>query len=177
MKKISFLLIFAIAVMLLFGSDAYCQAAPLMNKEKLNKSVIISSNTDNLALENIKAVNAKMYRDFSKKFKDASDIQVDVINKKTMITCLKDGKKSRVVYTKRGICQHIVSTYGNEQLPEHIRNQIEFAYPRYSIFGTVIEVTANNKTAHLVTIEDKTSWKRVRVVDGEMDVYEEYEKR
>jgi hypothetical protein len=98
MKKISFLLIFAIAVMLLFGSDAYCQAAPLINKEKLNKSVIIASNDDKLAIENIKAVNARMYRDFSKNFKDASDIRVDLIDKKTMITCTKDGKKSRVVY-------------------------------------------------------------------------------
>jgi hypothetical protein len=28
-----------------------------------------------------------------------------------------------------------------------------------------------------VTIENKTSWKRIRIVDGEMDVYEEYQKQ
>jgi hypothetical protein len=29
----------------------------------------------------------------------------------------------------------------------------------------------------LVTIEDKTTWKVIRVVDGEMDVWEEHQKK
>jgi hypothetical protein len=30
--------------------------------------------------------------------------------------------------------------------------------------------------AHLVLIENKTSWKRVKVVNGEIEVYEEFDK-
>jgi hypothetical protein len=38
----------------------------------------------------------------------------------------------------------------------------------------VREINAANKTAYLVTIENAKTWKTIRVVDGEMDVYEDF---
>jgi len=52
---------------------------------------------------------------------------------------------------------------------------IRYAYPDFSI-KSVREVNAANSTAYLITIEDATSWKTIRIVNGETDVYEEYKK-
>ena len=52
---------------------------------------------------------------------------------------------------------------------------VRYGYPDYSI-KSVREIHAANATAYLVTIEDATSWKTIRVVNGETDVYEEFKK-
>jgi hypothetical protein len=81
-----------------------------------------------------------------------------------------------MVYTTEGRWQHTVTTYGSEQLPENIRQLIEDAYPRYNIFGATVEVTAaiGKPTGYH---RRQKSWKRIRVVNGEMDVYEEWNKQ
>jgi hypothetical protein len=48
-------------------------------------------------------------------------------------------------------------------------------YYDYSI-TTVKEVSTIEGTAYLVTIEFKNNWKVIRVVDKEMDVWEEHQK-
>ncbi len=177
MKKVLFLLIVAFASILSFKPVMYAQSSTDFDKKTFVKSVVNASDADKLALENIKAANSKMYSNFSKKFAGARDIQSNKVGNHTMITCTVDGRLTRVLYRKNGSWQHTITTYENDKLPESVRELINDAYPRYSIFGGVIEVSAGNATAHLVTIENKTSWKRIRVVNGEMDEYEEHTKQ
>ena len=65
--------------------------------------------------------------------------------------------------------------YREQHLPQTVRNQVKNYYGCYNI-RSVKEVTSNNTTAYLVTIEDNMLWKVVRVVGPEMDIIEEHNK-
>jgi hypothetical protein len=86
-----------------------------------------------------------------------------------------DNMQQLVFLTKRGNVVASIKYYTEKQLPADVRMIIRYGYPDYSI-KSVREVNAANATAYLVTIEDATSWKTIRVVNGETDVYEEFKK-
>jgi hypothetical protein len=175
MKKLSSLLIAISAI--LFASNINAQTAASMNPKTLAASVIAANDADRLAMENLRLSNVKMYRDFTRNYKNASAISLEQKEDHTLITCTVDGKKNRILYNKKGIWQNTVRTYDNEKLSADMRNQVENGFPRYSIYGPVVEVITRVGAAHLILIENKTSWKRVRIVDGEMDTYEEWNKQ
>jgi len=180
MKKVSFVQAILMVCMLFFGSSLNAQTSTEefnLDKKALLNSISDASESDKLALESIKSINSRMYRDFSKNYKNATDIRVSKVDNHSSISCYIDGSLTRIMYRKNGRWQHTVRTYENEKLPAEVRELVSGAYPRYSIFGGVIEVNVGTKTAYLVTIEDKTCWKRIRVVEDEMDVYEEYVKK
>ena len=177
MKKVSLFLITAIVAMFAINPLSNAQTSASFNKETLLKSAGTANDADKLALEGIRSMNERMYKDFSSKFKNATDITTVAVANATIISCDFDGKHSRILYDRKGRWQHTITSYDCEKLPLNVREAVEAAYPRYQIFGAAVEVTVANGTAHLVTIENKTSWKRIRVVNGETDVYEEYEKR
>jgi hypothetical protein len=78
-----------------------------------------------------------------------------------------------VFLTKRGGVISSVRYYTEKELPSDVRGMIRYEYPTYSI-KSVREIHASDTKAYLVTIEDATTWKTIRVVDGEMDVYEDF---
>jgi hypothetical protein len=80
-----------------------------------------------------------------------------------------------VFLTKRGGVISSIKYYSAQELSTEIRDLVKYEYPNYSI-KSVREVHACNKIAYLVTIEDATTWKTIRVIDGETDVYEEFTK-
>jgi hypothetical protein len=177
MKKVSIVLLTALFAMFAFSPNVDAQSSTTFDKATFAKSLSNASDADKLALENIKMMNARIYKDLTKNFKNASDISMSTVKNAALVSCKVDGKMNRIVYSKNGKWQNTVTSYESDRLPEPIRESIEYAYPRYSIFGSAIEVTVGKTTAYLVTIENKTSWKRIRMVNGEMDVYEEYQKQ
>ena len=65
--------------------------------------------------------------------------------------------------------------YNEEKLPAEIRHRVKSNYYDFSIYH-VSEIRYNGKTAWYVTIEDKTCWKKIKVLDSEMEVVEVYSK-
>jgi hypothetical protein len=177
MKKLPIVQAIALVVALSFGAIARSQSSRIFDKETFNTSVSNLSDADKMALESIKSTSSRMHENFSEKFKNARDIKVSQVKKHTMISCYVGEKMSRILYNKNGRWRHTITTYENALLPENVRDFVEYSYPRYAIFGGIIEVTVGDTTAYLVAIEDKKGWKRIRVVNGEMDVYEEYAKK
>jgi len=137
-----------------------------------------AAEADLKSLTEMKALSPKMYERFNRDFKAAYDIKVfaDKNGKTIQINSKTDGDMNRTTFTKKGKFLNNIKHYDFLKLPESIANMINDAYPRWEIFGGVAEVTVFNKMAYLVLIENKTSWKRVKVVDGEIEVYEEFEK-
>jgi hypothetical protein len=62
-----------------------------------------------------------------------------------------------------------------EQIPARVSELVQEEFPRHKINGAN-EIHALDKTAYLVYIEDAKGFKTIRVVDGEWDVYEEFNK-
>ena len=148
----------------------------MFQTKRFIKSASNLTDADQLALEDIKWSSVRMHYDFTNRFKGATNIEISNSDWSYLITCTTDGGFNRIKYTRKGKWERTIRTYPNEKLDESIRAHIEYAYPRYSIFGTVTEVKTGNETAQLVTIEDQKTWKRIKVVDGELEVYEEYRK-
>jgi len=134
------------------------------------------ASADEMALASMKAVSEKMHKHFSKNFKNATDIHVRPEAGHTQVTYKDNGISGSVQYNKNGKWQYSVRTFDAEKLSDNIRNEVEIAYPGYRVFGFVNEIDVLDKTATLVMIENRDSWKRVRLLDGTIDTYEEYRK-
>ena len=86
-----------------------------------------------------------------------------------------DSINSTIYYTKGGEFDCMIRYYGEDKLPREIRRLVRSNYYDFAIYH-VSEFRANGKTAYVVVLEDKTSWKKIKVVDNEMEVVEELKK-
>jgi hypothetical protein len=170
MKKNFLVRLLVLAVTSLLYTASFAQ---LSTKTTFSSTI---SSADKMAIESLKAINVKMHSHFNKNFKNATDIRIHAVDDHTQITFKVDGISNSVQYNKKGKWQYSLRTYDESKLAAGIRNAVETAYPGYQVFGFVNEVDVLNKTATLVMIENRDSWKRIRMVDDEFSVYEEYKK-
>ena len=143
---------------------------------QLSTQTSLTASADKMALASMKAVSEKMHRHFSRNFKNATDIHIRPESDHTQVSYKDNGISGSVQYNKNGKWQYSVRTYDSDNLSKMIRNDVEIAFPGYQVFGVVNEIDVLDKTATLVMIENKDSWKRVRLVDNTIDIYEEYRK-
>jgi hypothetical protein len=138
----------------------------------------VAAEADLKSLTDMKALSPKMYQRFTHDFKSASDIRVyaDKNAKTIQVNSRTDGDMNRTTFTRKGKFLNNIKHYDFARLPESIAEMVNDAYPRYEIFGGVAEIKVMNKVAYLVLIENKTSWKRVKVVGSDIEVYEEFQK-
>ena len=169
MKQYSLFRFIACIVALLTFTASYAQNST--PNVIFDQKAIVAS----VALSELKETNKKVYRDFTRSFKDAQDIRVSKSGGMTNIFCTIDGIVNRVRYDKKGNWHHTIRYYFEQQLPKDVRHLVKTKYYDYSIFN-VVEVNIGDKTAHLVSIEDKTTWKVIKVVDGEMEIMNEFTK-
>jgi hypothetical protein len=127
-------------------------------------------------LSEMKTASEKMYRQFTKTFAKASNITVFPSKRCFEVYCKVDGINNKILYSKNGRFIHNVRNYDHSKLPEIVSEAVLDYYPRYTIFGGVAEVWVMGKVAYFVMIQNKNSWKRVKVLDGEIEVFEEYAK-
>lgn len=170
MKKIFLVRLFVFAATTLLSTGAFSQ---LSAKSSFSGT---SVSADKMALESMKSINTKMHNHFSKNFKNATEIRIRPEADHTQISFKENGISNSVQYSSKGKWKYSLRTYDESKLSDNIRNDVEVAYPGYKVFGFVNEVDVLNKTATLVMIENRDSWKRVRVVDNDIDIYEEYKK-
>ena len=124
---------------------------------------------------NIADINARALKEFSKTFKTAANATWYEIKDGFIAKFKDDGIETRVGYNHKGRWMSTIRTYTEANLPRDVRRLVKSTYYDYSIF-LVQEVTVGDKTVYLVKIEDADTLKTIRVIDGEMDVYEDYKK-
>ena len=120
-------------------------------------------------------VSSKALKNFNKSFKDAINTTWFEIKEGYMAKFTRDDIETKVFYDRRGGWIGSVRNYQEDKLPKHVRHQVKSNYYDYNIF-LVQEVTVGNTTAYLVKVEDKNSIKIIRVIDGEMDEYQAFQK-
>ncbi|MGC4038317.1 MAG: hypothetical protein QM764_20305 [Chitinophagaceae bacterium] len=112
-------------------------------------------------------------RDFSSRFKNAGNAKWYEMKNGLIAKFDENGKAIKAFYDRNGRWFYTIATYGESKLPVDVRKQVKSVYYDYTI-DVVIEVNVDDKTAYLVKMEDEKTLKTIRVVDGEMDVYEDY---
>ena len=119
-------------------------------------------------------ISAKAVRNFIRDYKNVSDAKWFISSVgKFVAYFISNGIVSRVFYDKKGNYEFLLRYYNEENLPYEVRHLVKSNYYDFSIY-LITEFTCDNKIAYIVKIEDKTSWKTIQVVNGEMVVTEEY---
>ena len=135
-----------------------------------------SAEADKTALDGLRAINAKMFTHFTRNYRGASNIRVSDVQDQTSVKFDMNGISQSVRYDKKGKWLFSIKNYSEEKLSPDVRSSVESSYPGFMVFGFVNEIKVLDKTAYLVMIENSKSWKRIRVVDGETSIYEQYSK-
>ena len=132
-----------------------------------NAAIINETNTAN--------VNTRALKDFTKSFKDAENVSWSAIKDGFLASFKEDGVETKAFYDQKGRWSATIRTYQENKMPKDVRKQVKSNYYDFAI-NQVNEVTIGEITAYLVRIEDAESFKTIRVIDGEMDVYEDHNK-
>ena len=181
MKKSTFISRFVLILGLATTQVSFGQRAtnPNMNTKSLSESLnsdLGNEIANRKAFENLKALNAKMYKDFSKHFATANNITTFKDNENYSIACNVDGVKTRVNYFKNGRWASTLRMLEANQIPSNLYDDVAAAYPGYKITRGK-EIFVGPKAAYLVDIENDRRFKTVRIIDGEYDIYQEFDKQ
>jgi hypothetical protein len=142
------------------------------------KEYIYNEARANLALDkevNAANVHTRALKDFGKNYKDAAKANWIRIQDGFVAKVKEVGVDIKVYYDRKGRWNATIRTYDEGKLPKDIRKIVKSTYYDYSI-TQINEVTVGDKTAYLVRVEDQETFKTIRIIDGEMDVYEDFKK-
>jgi hypothetical protein len=155
------------------SSSALTNAAPtelaFNNKAKV-RDIPTSHGTTTVS------ISTKAIKDFTKTYKNADKVGWFIIKDGYLAEFKQDGIATKVFYDRKGRWVGNLRSYFEDKLPGNIRHLVKSHYYDFNIYY-VQEVTVNDGIiVYLVKIEDKTSFKTIRVQDGEMDEMEAFKK-
>ena len=179
MKKLLYVRLIVITTSFFISAAVFAQSSKedVAALGKPATSVTYNANADALALASVKSISNKMYGHFTKNFKGATDLRVHEFEGHVRINFKLNGVSTSAQYNPKGKCQFTISSYDESRLSESTRSAVESSYPGFLVAGTVVEVKVGDKSATLVMIENKREWKRIRVNDEGMSIYEQYRKQ
>jgi hypothetical protein len=120
-------------------------------------------------------IKTSAIRNFRKQFPEVRGEAWSKTNYGYLVGFTTNKVQTSVFLSQNGTCLGSIRSYTEKELPAEVRHQVKSTYYDFSIF-TVAEVTSAGQTAYLITLEDKTSWKVIRIADGEMRIWKEYQK-
>jgi len=125
---------------------------------------------------NVSEVSNKAIRDFKKTYRDVKDEKWYSLPNGYLAEFMLINKKDAVVYDKKGNWKYTFSYYDEKNLPDESRAAVKSVYYDYSI-NRAEEIRVEDKIIYLVHMQNETTWKNLRVCDGEMDVIEDFNKK
>ena len=129
---------------------------------------------DNASLLNINAIGAdpaavRASRDFWSRSGERSDEQWFKLGAGYQAEFTEASAKGQYMYDRKGKWVYSILTYGEEKLPEEVRQQVRSKYYDFSI-RWVKEVRENENLVYVVHMESAGEWKDVAVQEGQMRV-------
>ena len=119
-------------------------------------------------------ISSNAVRNFMKDYKYVTNAKWSKLSKGySVVNFTVDSIKTRIVYDRAGHCENTVRYYFENRLPPEVRHLVKSTYYDFNIYH-IIEPTLNGMTSYLVKMEGSTTWKTVKVVDGEIEEVEEY---
>ena len=116
-------------------------------------------------------INVSAVRDFVKRFHEPDSVRWFKLKDESLIVRFdKPGIAFRVAYNRQGGWIYTIQTYHEKQMPRDTRAIVKSTYYDYSItqVDEIDHIDAAG-TVYIVYIKDDTSWKTLRVCNGEMD--------
>lgn len=179
MKKLLYVRLIVMTTSFFINAATFAQtsASDFAANSNPKAAVTFTANSDAATLAGVKASSSKMYNHFTRNYKNATDLKVNAVKDHTRISFKLNGISTSSQYDTKGRWQFTVSNYDESKLDDATRASVESNYPGFLVFGSVIEVQVKDKSATLVMIENKKEWKRIRINDEGMSIYEQYRKQ
>ncbi len=122
------------------------------------------------------AVNIRVIRNFKKEFKAIENETWSIMrNGCYIVRFAKNDIYHRVEYNQKGHWLSTTKFYAPEHLSSTIRQIVMATYYDYKIY-CIAEVNVDSRTAFYVTLENGTSWLKVRLMGDKMEEVESYRK-
>ena len=135
-----------------------------------------ATSTANFNDASVSGINVKAIKSFDKTFKGVSNLNWSKISDGFSATFNQNDNLNRAYYDKHGKLNFTIIYYNNgKKLPRDIYAMVKSTYYDCNI-PFAEEIHAGNQVVYLVHLEDETSWKKVKVTDGEMELVEDFTK-
>ncbi|MEP6747850.1 MAG: hypothetical protein ABJB86_08990 [Bacteroidota bacterium] len=118
------------------------------------------------AMLNPEGINIKAVRDFTQSNKLAENVHWYKVSDGIMAYFTKSGIKTKTGYDVKGNWLYTMRSYEETMLPKEVRAQVKSVYYDYAITW-VNEIIEGRQTIYVVHLQDKTSYKNIRVCEGE----------
>lgn len=178
MKTFLFALVAGFIPALVATNGAYAQNSvnpeilePQKNVTAIKKVVI--------PVNEVIAISPKAMKNFSKTYKDVSESRWDKTRDGFTVKFQSNGVNSRIYYTSKGQWSGSLKGYAEDKLPKDIREIVKREYYDFSI-KYVQEVETNHLhgiPTFIIHLEGKKTLKQLRINDGQMETWREYEKQ
>jgi len=150
----------------LHKSDLLAYAETMFNQE--NGAGFSASTPD--------AVNIRVIRNFKKEFTAVENETWSMMNNGCYIVRFtRKDIQHRVEYNQKGHWLSTTKFYTQQYLSHNVREQVMSTYYNYKIF-CVAEVTVGNRSAYYITLEDESTWLKIRLMGEKMEELEVYKK-
>jgi hypothetical protein len=118
-------------------------------------------------------INSKVMRSFINRYWNATEANWVTYPGGYVVYFTRNGISHRAYYSRTGEEECTILQYGEKDMPADIRHMVKSEYYDYSIF-LVSEVTTKGKTRYVINLEDRTSFKEIKIDDGGMEVTNEF---
>ncbi|WP_207496980.1 hypothetical protein [Aridibaculum aurantiacum] len=179
MKKFKILAITAIVLGSISSADAqFLAKAALPTEESVStsKTTASAARYSKASMMTTKA-GQKAVKKFTSHFRDGDD--VTWVQDKDVITAYfdRDNVKTTVVYTKKGRWLRDMLSYTEDKMPKHLQKSIKRSgYGNYKI-NLVQEIHENADVFYVLHLEDEKTVKKVIAYNGELTLYEGFDKQ
>lgn len=181
MKKILFALLVGFISTLATTNAVNAQTPEILASAQTKTTGFSSKGNTNTYEKNhpltSETVNAKALKSFKKYFK-ASDEKWAETKKGFAATFTSDGKINVIYYDEKGRWAGTLKIYYEDKLAKDIRQMVKREYYDYQI--TVVDEVETNAASinptYIITIQNATDIKLIRINDYEMDVYKEFKR-
>jgi hypothetical protein len=147
----------------------------IVSSPLIAQNAIAHININEIKDNHSSVLNAKADKNFRKEFRNVSNATWMEKEDGYRVKFTDNDIRFMVDYDKKGNWLSTISNYSEDDLDPGIAVAVKTAFLGYAIVH-VTEVRKGDVIAYLVKIDNQKLLKTVRVINGEMDVYEAYVK-
>jgi hypothetical protein len=166
MKKIFSTLAILVTIAAAKNANAQHDKAIAFNSPDSQKTLLLS--TESSPKVDAPDVNPNALKDFHRSFKNISREEWYKVTDGFIADFKENEIETKVAYDQKGKWHCTVRTFGENQLPYDVRDLVKSRYYDYKIL-VVYEIRHDN-TVYILKMEDATTLKTLRVVDGEIEI-------
>ena len=147
------------------------------NQSRVNSSGI-SQETETGALTTVNSnLNvSKAARDFSRSYKNASNAEwFQTYKGWSVVYFTEGGNKMKSVYNKKGKWEYTLRFFSQQEIPTEVKNLVSGSFHDYTI-NQAVEVERFGQKVIVAYLENATNLKTIRILDGEIEIAQEYRK-